>query len=187
MTNYVFLAEGFEELEAIAVIDMLRRAGMNVNVVSAAGNGLEVAGAHGLVVKAESFLADIEVAEADRMILPGGYDGTMNLAACEPFTDMLAAHFNRGGKVAAICAAPSIVLAPLGLLKGRKATCYPGMEEPCVAGGAVMAGCRAVVDGNLITGNGPASAIEFASAVITDTVGAEAAAQVEAGMLYDRK
>lgn len=182
--NYLFLADGFEELEAIAVIDLLRRAGMDVCVISAVEGRLEVKGAHDIVVTADASIEAVNLEEAEWLILPGGYGGTTNLASTAAVNNLLLAQSERGGRIAAICAAPTIVLAPLGLLKGRKATCYPGMEAPCIEGGAEMVNSRAVVDGNLITGNGPASAIEFAAAIIENTVGAEIARQVTEGLLY---
>lgn len=184
--NYVFLAKGFEELEAVTIIDLLRRAGLCVELISAVEDSLEVPGAHGIVVKAEKSLDEVDAAEADWLLLPGGFDGTTNLAASEKVSTLLKNHAAAGGNIGAICAAPAIVLAPLGLLKGREATCYPGLEDKCVEGGAKMVNIPVVTDRNLITGNGPAAAIEFAAAVIAHALNVNVAREVTEGLLYNR-
>ena len=179
-TTFVFLADGFEEIEALTCIDVLRRAGMPVTTVSI-NPGLEVTGAHGVTVLADSLFGDCDYEGAEWLVLPGGIPGAPNLAACEPLCDLLTAQDERGGKVAAICASPAVVLAPLGLLQDRRAVCYPGMEQGiegvCWAEGPVA------VDGNVVTGNGPAAAAPFALALVEQSMGRETAAQVAAGML----
>ena len=184
--NYVFLADGFEEMEAVATIDILRRAGLCVEVVSAKKDTLEVIGAHGITIVAQEGLDKVDPDLADWMIVPGGMDGTSNLAANEKVGKLLKDHFAKGGKLAAICAAPAVVLAPLGILKDYEATVYPGMEDACRKGGAKMLNIPVVTDRNLITGNGPASAMEFAMAIVSNTVGVAAEREVGAGLLYSR-
>lgn len=178
--TFVFLADGFEEIEALTCIDVLRRAGMPVTTVSI-NPGLEVTGAHGVTVLADSLFGDCDYEGAEWLVLPGGIPGAPNLAACEPLCDLLTAQDARGGKVAAICASPAVVLAPLGLLQDRRAVCYPGMEQGIE--GVRWAEGPVAVDGNVVTGNGPAAAAPFALALVEQSMGRETAAQVAAGML----
>ncbi len=179
-TTFVFLADGFEEIEALTCIDVLRRAGMPVTTVSI-NPGLEVTGAHGVTVLADSLFGDSDYEGAEWLVLPGGIPGAPNLAACESLCDLLTAQDERGGKVAAICASPAVVLAPLGLLQDRRAVCYPGMEQGIE--GVRWAEGPVAVDGNVVTGNGPAAAAPFALALVEQSMGRETAAQVAAGML----
>lgn len=180
-TSYLFLAPGFEEIEALATVDVLRRAGMDVLTVAVGVSG-SVSGAHGVQIEADTSMEALPaVPAAEWLIAPGGMPGASNLAACGELCRMLEMHNAGGGKIAAICAAPAVVLAPLGLLDGRKATCYPGFEEHCT--GAVMIPGRVVTDGNIITANGPSSAIPFALAIVEKSKGKDVAAAVAAGML----
>lgn len=187
--NYVFLAEGFEEIEALTVVDVLVRAQIPVTTV-AVGGKLEVAGAHDIVVKAQALLEDLDFAGAGTLICPGGLPGASNLAEDDSLTSALTEHASRGGHIAAICAAPAVVLAPLGLVTDRRATCYPGFEEELVGtyykGASQAVDARVVVDGPVITSNGPASAIEFALAIVEDIKDAATADTIAAGMLYTR-
>lgn len=184
--NYVFLADGFEELEAITIIDLLRRAGLCVETVSAMKGTLTVTGAHGIAVQAEEGLDKVDLDLADWMIVPGGFDGTTNLAANPTVGKLIKEHNERGGKIAAICAAPAIVLAPLGVIKDHEVTVYPGLEDKCREGGAKLMNIPVVTDRTIITGNGPAAAMEFAIAIIANTVSVAAAREVAAGLLYSR-
>ena len=180
-TTFIFLADGFEEVEALTCIDVMRRAGMPVVTVSI-NPDLVVTGAHGVQVVADTLMADNDYADAEWLVLPGGIPGAPNLAACEPLCAALEAQDERGGKVAAICASPAVVLAPLGLLQGRRAVCYPGMEAGIEG---VNWGDEAVaVDGNVVTGNGPAAAAPFALMLVEQSLGQDKAAAVAAGMLY---
>lgn len=187
--NYVFLAEGFEEIEALTVVDVLRRADIPVTTV-AVGGRLEVAGAHGIVVKADALLEKLDYTDADTLICPGGLPGASNLAEDDSLTSALTEHASRGGRLAAICAAPAVVLAPLGLVTDLRATCYPGFEEELVGtyyrGASQAVDARVVVDGKVITANGPASAMEFALAIVEAIKGPETADMIAAGMLYER-
>ena len=183
-TSYLFLAPGFEEIEVIATVDVLRRAGMAVELISISQDP-EVCGAHGVCVVADFTLDEVDCSDADWLICPGGMPGSTNLHECQALNDLLVAQFNAGGRVAAICAAPAVVLAPLGFLNGRSATCYPGFESAVIAGGAALVPERVIVDGNIITANGPSSAIPFAAAIITEALGAEVAKQVTDGMLVN--
>lgn len=179
-TNYVFLADGFEEVEAMTCVDVLRRAGMPVTTVSI-NDGLEVTGAHGVTVMADSQYGDDDYAAAEWLVLPGGMPGATNLAGHEALCRDLVDHDARGGRVAAICASPSVVLAPLGILDGRHAVCYPGMEAPIPE---VEWGVESVaVSDHVVTGNGPAAAAAFALELVSQTQGPDVASQVATGML----
>lgn len=182
--SYVFLADGFEEIEAISTIDILRRAGMDIVTVSINDNPM-VTGAHGVAMAADKAYTDVRgLSDADWLIAPGGMPGAANLAGFEPLCELLKAHAADGGNVAAICAAPAVVLAPLGLLKGKQATCYPGFEDGCKANGAKMNDAPVVADGNIITANGPAAAMRFALAIVKAALGEEKAQEIGTGLLF---
>lgn len=177
--SFIFLAEGFEEIEALTVVDVMRRAGLDVKTVSI-GSVHEVTGAHGITVKADMLFKEARFDNPEWLILPGGMPGSTNLFQFQALRDLLKAH---KGKIAAICAAPAVVLAPLGLLDGLEATCYPGFEDKCTDGGATMQDARVVVSGRIITGNGPSSALPFALAIVANALGESVARQVGEGML----
>ncbi|MDE6288475.1 MAG: DJ-1/PfpI family protein [Muribaculaceae bacterium] len=182
--SYLFLATGFEEIEALGTTDALRRAGMDVKLVSISEEK-QVCGAHGIVAKADYLFNEIDCNDAEWLICPGGMPGASNLIAYEPLVAQLKNHADKGGKIAAICAAPAVVLATSSLLRNRKATAYPGFEAMLEAGGAVFTEGRAVVDGNIVTANSPGSTFAFARAIITVDRGAEVAAEVMHGMLVE--
>ena len=181
-TSYVFLADGFEEVEALTSIDVMRRAGMPVVTVSI-NPGLEVTGAHGVTVLADSLWEDNDYSDAEWLALPGGIPGAPNLAAHEALCDTLVAHDERGGKVAAICASPAMVLGPLGILMDRAAVCYPGVEN--LVEGVKWQKTQVAVDGNVVTGNGPAAAAPFALTLVAQSLGRDKAEEVANGMLLD--
>ncbi len=180
-TTYIFLADGFEEIEALTPVDLLRRAGVDVMTV-AVGEFREVTGAHGITVEADLLLDDEDMADADLLVAPGGMPGAKNLADSRKVCELFRHQAERGALVAAICAAPAVLLAPLGITAGKRATCYPGFEEALTAGGATHVGDERVVrDSNVITANGPSSAIPFALALVDALVpgkAAEVAAQI---------
>lgn len=180
--SYIFLATGFEEVEAIATVDVLRRAGMEVTVVSISKDRV-VTGAHGITVAADVVMAGADFSDADWLICPGGLPGAKHLADDHALTTLLKEHYAAGGRIAAICASPAMVLAPLGILKNRKATAYPGFEATLTQNGAEATGERATIDGNVITGNGPASTFAFALAIVSETLGEAKAREVADGML----
>lgn len=178
--SYVFFADGFEEIEALTVVDVLRRAGMPV-VTMSIYDAPEAIGAHGVTVVAdEAFNPDL-LEDAEWLICPGGMPGASNLAECETLCEILQEHNEKGEKIAAICASPSVILGPLGLLDGRDAVCYPGMEDGMI--GANVLDQRVAVDRNIVTGNGPASAAKFALTIASISMGEDVAADVAAGML----
>lgn len=181
-TSYIFLADGFEEVEALTSVDVLRRAGMPVTTVSI-NEGHEVTGAHGVTVLADSLYSDNDYSEAEWLVLPGGIPGAPNLAAHEALCATLTDQDERGGKVAAICASPAVVLAPLGLLQDRRAVCYPGMNQGIE--GVNWDKTAVAVDGNVVTGNGPAAAAPFALTLVEQSLGRDKAVEVANGMLLD--
>lgn len=158
MNIAVHLAEGFEEIEAISIIDVLRRAGFSVRIVSVTGNQ-QVKGAHEIVVQADKLFEELDYNLIDMLILPGGMPGTRNLQAHQGLRDRIKEFHKNNKPLGAICAAP-LVLGDLGILKGKKATCYPGFEEELK--GAQVTGNAVEKDGNIITGKGAGVAIDFA-------------------------
>lgn len=180
--SYIFLAPGVEEIEATATIDALRRADIPV-VAVAVDTTLLIKGATGQTIMADSLLSDIDTREADWLIVPGGMPGAPNLHASKTVSDMLLAHFAKGGRIASICAGPAMVLAPLGILKGKKATCYPGIGNMIEAGGGVYEKVPVVTDGNIITSEGPGTTLKFAKAIISATAGNKKADETLASML----
>lgn len=165
------LAEGFEEIEAFAIVDVLRRAGLDVVVAGTPGN--LVLGAHGVRVNTDARLIDVEESKLDSIVLPGG-PGTDNLIRDERLLKMVDSFARKGKLVAAICAAPSI-LAKLGLLKDRKATIFPGMEK-------LLDRPRSdpvVVDGNIITSQGPGTAIAFSLKIVEHLLGKDKAVKLK--------
>lgn len=175
----VVLAEGFEEIEAVTPVDVLRRAGVEVTLAGVGGR--RIRGARGVVYEADCLL-EAAPRDADLLVLPGGMPGASNLAAAPAVGELVHAIYARGGRVAAICAAPAVALAPLGLLEGKRATCYPGFEER-FGPGVERASERVVVDGRITTSRGPGTALEFALSLVEQLVSAEAAAKLRAGML----
>ena len=178
---YVFLAYGFEEVEALIPIDVLRRGGVEVITVSTTEFPL-VESAHGVNIEADIQFEQSDYQDADLLMLPGGMPGASNLydheGVCKAVCDQAAA----GKKVAAICAAPAVVLAPLGLLEGKKATCYPGFEK--VLDGATYTGDLVTVDGNITTAEGPAAAFPYAYELLSQLVDKQTADQIAEGMRF---
>ena len=177
---YVFLATGFEDIEAIAPVDIMRRAGLKVQTVSITGEKV-VMSAHGVGITSDLQLSDVDFSQAEMLVLPGGLPGSTNLDACKPLTSAIKHHFEAGGAIAAICAAP-LVFGHLGLLEGRRATCYPGVE-PELKGASYTA---AIVerDGCIITGKGPAAAFEFGYTIVDFFLGEGASLPLRQGMIY---
>ena len=170
----VILADGFEEVEAVTPIDYLRRAGIEVTVASIGGN-LLVKGARGIVVDADVTLYDLlvnqqeTVAIYDAIIIPGGMPGAANIAASPEAGTLITEMAAAGKRICAICASPAVVLSPLGILSGKKFTCYPDMEGK-VQGG-YWTDKRVVMDGNIITSRAAGTAGEFSIAIIAQLLG----------------
>ena len=176
----LLLADGFEEVEALTVVDLLRRAGVGCDMVSIA-NKPEVIGSHGIVVKADKLWAETDFSAYLGVILPGGLKGTQNLAADENVIGLLRDFAGEGKLTAAICAAPT-VLAKAGLLKGKKAVCYPGLEGELT--GAEYTVESVVQDGAVITSRGVGTAIDFALALITFFTDADTADNIAKDIVY---
>ena len=179
--SFVFLADGFEEVEALTVVDVLRRAGMPVKTVSIS-NCLSVAGAHGIQVNADVLFDSTLFADPAWLILPGGLPGADNLHDFAPLIGLLKRQAaSKSGRIAAICASPGVVLGVEGMLAGRKATCYPGFEH--LLNGASYQDEKVVCDDKFVLANGPSSALLWALAIVREELGAEKSDSVAAGML----
>lgn len=180
--SYIFLAPGFEEVEALTTVDALRRAHMNV-VTVAVGDTREVTGATGITVVADSLIADIHPDGAEWLIVPGGQPGAQNLHESAAVGKMLKRQADHDGGIASICAGPAVVLAPLHLLEGKCATCYPGLEQAITDNGGEYTEGSVVVDGELVTSEGPATTLPFAVEIIRISKGEQTANLVAHSML----
>ncbi len=157
---YLFLANGFEEIEAITPLDILRRAGADVTTVAVSTPSLEVEGAHKIVVRADIMLSDACIDDAEMIILPGGSKGTEELKASEKLREFIKEASLREIYIAAICAAPTI-LGEMGLLKKRRATCYPALAGELIGQGAKYKADKVVTDAHFITSEGAGTAADF--------------------------
>lgn len=172
------LANGFEEIEALTPVDILKRAGLNV--VTCGISGLVITGSHGIKVQADLLPEDIDINEVDMLILPGGMPGATNIDS-HPFTDVLIdAVLKKDGRIAAICAAP-LVLGRRGLLVGKRATCYPGFEAELE--GADVTGDGVVTDGNITTAKGMGVALEFSKELVRLVLGEAKAKEISAAIM----
>lgn len=176
---YLFLTNGFEEIEGLTVVDLLRRA--NIDVVTASVTGsLYVTGSHQIEVKADALFEELDFTEGDMLVLPGG-PGTKNLREHQGLDQLLKQYHSQGKKLSAVCAAPS-VLGSKGLLKGRKATCFPGYEETLLGAHAMSE--AVVTDGNVITSKGMGTSMDFGLAIIESLSGKEEAVKVAKSIQY---
>lgn len=176
----VFLAEGLEEVEGLTVVDLLRRAGIDVKTV-ALSSKKEVTGARQITIKADACLEELDFTKQDGVVLPGGMPGTTHLMEHEGVNRTIREFAEQGKLVAAICAAP-VVLGKAGLLQGRRATCYPGMEDQLT--GAECCEDAVVWDGNIITSRGVGTAIPFALTLTEYFLGAEKAKEIGDSIVY---
>lgn len=169
---YLFLAEGFEEVEALTPVDFMRRADIEVTTVGVGGE--YITGAHGITVKADVCDSDVSANDADieMVVLPGGMPGTLNLQASAKVNEFIDRAYDKGAFIGAICAAPSI-LGEKGLLKGKMAVCYPGFEDKLLGATVFQAGV--ICDGNIITANAAGAAVDFAAQLIAALKGEGAA------------
>ena len=177
---YVFMADGTEEVEALTVIDLLRRAKVDVVTISVMEKK-QVVTSHNIKVEADELYGESDYMDGDMIVLPGGMPGTTHLKNHEELRKVLFAYKDAGKYLAAICAAPS-VYGWNGMLAGKKATCYPGFEEELK--GAVVTGEGVVTDGQFITSKGLGTAIDFALELITLLAGAETADSVAKAVQY---
>ena len=177
---YEFLATGFEEIEAITPADLLRRAGVEVCLVSITGE-LAVTGSHALTILADKKYEEVDFSDGDMLILPGGQPGTTNLGNYKPLQELLEVWNASGKHLSAICAAPT-VFGKLGILEGKQATCYPGCENQLL--GAITTTDAVITDGNITTSRGVGTAIEFASEIISLLVDEQEAEKVTTSIVY---
>ena len=183
---YCFLADGFEEIEALGTVDILRRAGLEVNTVSVTGNKT-VMGSHNIPVIADKMASDVESSIFENItgaIYPGGMPGAQTLSSgeCTLPNEVAKYCFENGIIIGAICAAP-LVLGRLNILDGKNATCYPGFEDELK--GANCTGKKIAVDGKIITGRGPGCTIDFALALVTAYKGEKVATDIRKSMQCD--
>ena len=180
--SFLFLAEGFEEIEALTAIDVLRRANIPLKTVSIT-TSLQVKGAHDVIVNADLLFDNTLFSNPEWLILPGGMPGASNLYEFSPLQGILKNQaLSADGRIAAICAAPAVVLGQMGLLKGEKATCYPGFEK--YIKDAEIIDAPVVVSGKYVLGNGPSNALSWALTIVDQAVGKHVAVEVANGMLY---
>ncbi|MBQ9355785.1 MAG: DJ-1/PfpI family protein [Prevotella sp.] len=179
---YVFLADGFEDVEALIPVDVLRRGGVEVVTVSVMDENLLVTSAHGVQIVADAEAAEVQFSDADLLFLPGGMPGAKNLYDSDIVRQAVKEQVQAGKLVAAICAAPAVVLGQMGLLAGRKATCYPGFEQ--LLQGAEYTGDLCTQDGNIITAEGPAAAFPFAYRLLALLTNEPTAQQIADGMRF---
>jgi len=178
---YVFMANGFEDVEALIPIDVLRRGGVDVITVSTTED-IIVESAHGVGIRTDMMFTACDFSDADLLMLPGGMPGASNLFEHEGVCQALKLQAAAGKKIAAICASPAVVLAQLGLLDGKKATCYPGFERMLET--ADYTGALVTVDGNITTGAGPAAAFPYAYTILADLTDQATADQIAEGMRF---
>ena len=178
---YEFLATGFEEIEALAPVDILRRGEVEIKTVSITGNQL-VESAHGVTVKADMLFEEVsDWTNVDMLLIPGGMPGAQNLKEHEGVRRVVREQVESGRRVGAICAGP-MVLGAAGILKGKRATCYPGFEE--YLDGAEYTGELFTVDGNIITGEGPAATLPYAYRILSLFKDENTVSSIEDGMRY---
>lgn len=178
--TYLFFANGTEELEALGTADILRRAGLDLQIISITNERI-VTGAHGIRVECDACIEDVDFFDVDLLVLPGGMPGATNFAECHALIERVRDHAYIGRPIAAICAAP-LVLGRIGLLDGKRATCYPGFEGELK--GATCTGALVEVDGQFITGKGPAAVFEFAYAIVEMMKDKATADALRQGMLW---
>ena len=178
---YVFMADGFEDVEALIPVDVLRRGGVEVVTVSTT-EFPSVESAHGVSIETDLLFEQCDFSDADLLMLPGGMPGASNLFAHEGVCNAVKAQAAAGKKVSAICAAPAVVLAQLGILDGKRATCYPGFESALEK--ATYTGDLVTVDGNVTTAEGPAAAFPYAYELLAQLTDKQTSDQVAEGMRY---
>ena len=177
----VFFANGFEEIEALTVVDILRRANVDVDMVSITGEK-KVTGSHNITVEMDKLIEEVDFEQTDMIVLPGGMPGTVNLEACEPLMEQVDAFYKAEKYIAAICAAPSI-FGHRGMLQGKMACSNPGFESHLE--GADVKKEPAVVAGHIITSRGMGTAISFALAILEQLEGKDAVAPMKDKIVFE--
>lgn len=178
---YLFLANGYEEIEGLTVVDLLRRANIDIQMVSLTGD-LYVTGSHQITSKADLLFEQTDFSDGDMLVLPGGMPGTKNLWEHAGLDALLKNFHSEGKKLSAICAAPS-VLGSKGLLKDKNAICYPGYEKELI--GAKIINEAVVIDGSVITSKGMGTAIEFSLAIIECLAGEAEAIKIAKAIQFE--
>ena len=182
----IFLADGFEDIEALAVNDVLRRAGLRVNLVAISDEPFVVS-SHGVTIGVEDYFSEWDGSHTgtgarDFMIFPGGMPGSKNLAACKALIAAMRDHYAAGGSLAAICAAPGLVLGQLDLPEGLEFTCFDGFQDALIAKGATFHDVPAVSCGRIVTGRSAGNAVAFGLAILEHIKGKEEMEKVKAAM-----
>ena len=179
---YVMLANGFEEIEALTVVDILRRGEVAVSTVSITEEKM-VTSSHGILVQADLTFSEMKEEETEMIVLPGGMPGTVNLKEKQELMDMILRRHEKRQLISAICAAPALIFGELGILEGRNAICYPSMEEH-MRGANYQKEEKAVQDGHIITGCGMGGAIPFGLKILEALKGKEIAEKVKESIVY---
>ncbi len=180
---YIFLADGFEDIEGLTVVDLMRRAGIRAETVSIKETK-EIITAHNIRMFTDRTFGECDFSDGDMLVLPGGMPGTKYLEEYKPLTELLTDFYNKGGRVAAICAAPG-VFARLGFLDGRRATSYPSVMEQLTQAETTLD--SVAVDGNVTTSRGLGTAIDFALSLIGQLEGREKAEEIAESVVYSKK
>lgn len=176
----IFMADGCEEIEGLTVVDIMRRAGIEIDMISVSGKK-EVTGSHNITFFADVLSSEADFNAYDGLVLPGGMPGTLNLGANETVNTQIKKFATNGKLVAAICAAPS-VLGNAGILQGKRATCHPGFEDKLV--GAEFLADNVVTDNNIITSRGMGTAIDFSLEIVKYFADESAVAKIKEGLIY---
>ena len=176
----IMMADGCEEIEALTVVDLLRRAGLTIDMLAIEKQPM-ITGSHGIVIGVDAYLGDVNLESYDGIVLPGGMPGTTHLKESVAVCDAVKAFFTAGKLVAAICAAPT-VLGFCGILEGKHATCYPGCEDDLT--GALLSEDTVVCDGNIITSRGMGTAIPFGLELISYLLNADVADQLSREIVF---
>ena len=185
----IFLADGFEDVEALGTNDVLKRGGVRTNLISISDDPFVVS-SHGITISVDNFLSDMDTSGdgttlKDVMIFPGGMPGSKNLAACKALVKAMKDHYEAGGTVAAICAAPGLVLGQLDCWEGKVFTCFDGFEDKPVSKGALFVPKPAIADGQIITGRSAGHAIAFGLEILRRVKGEEVACEVRKSLFLD--
>ena len=178
---FAMIADGTEEVECLAVVDLLRRARIDVELVSVGKR--TVVTSHKICITADKTVDEVDLTSADLIFLPGGMPGSTNLAACAPLVAAIDKQLKVGKRVAAICAAPAVVLGANGFLQGKRAVCFPGFEDGC-KGATIDGGARVVTDGNVTTSRGMGCAVDLGLELIALLAGKETAGKVKDAIQY---
>lgn len=178
---YAMIADGTEEVECLTVVDLLRRAKINTVLVSV--DGKQVKSSHGVIIQADATIAEVDLLDADLIFLPGGMPGSEHLAANDKLIKAIGEQLKANKRVAAICAAPAVVLGANGFLRGKRAVCFPGFEDGCI-GASVVNGARVVTDGNITTSRGMGCAVDLGLELIALLEGEKTAAVVKKAIQY---